>query len=121
MAEVATPHREVSRGVVAIYKDYMGRGPEHAATTIAGDTVLTVCRGGLTRAESRLVEAGDAETVRQIRRKFQDAMRDEIRKLVEDVTGRKAHAFLSDHDVERDLAIEVVLLEAEPVAEAQAA
>jgi uncharacterized protein YbcI len=97
--------------MVAIYKEYMGRGPEHAVTTLAGDTVLTVCRGGLTKAELSLVENGEAETVREIRRKFQTAMADDIKALVERVTGRQPLTLLSDHDVTQDLAVEVVMLD----------
>lgn len=34
----------------------------------------------------------------------------DIKRFVDEVTGLKATTFLSDHDVEQDVAIEVVLL-----------
>jgi uncharacterized protein YbcI len=105
--------KEIARGIVSIYKNYLGRGPTSSRTTIAGDHVSTICTDGLTKAEQSLVENGDAETVRSIRRKFQDAMRAEIVDLIERVTGRKALALLSDHDVENDIAVETVVFEAE--------
>jgi uncharacterized protein YbcI len=110
LTETLTPEREISSGMVAIYKEYMGRGPETVSTTITGDAVLTVLRGGLTKAERSLVESGDAETVRNVRRKFQDAMEDDIRELVGRSLGRECNGFLSDHDVLDDVAVEVVLL-----------
>ncbi len=97
--------------MVAIYKDYLGRGPTTATTTITDGFVATICRDSLTRAEQKLIARGSAELVRSMRRQFQAAMSDEIIRLVEETTGRKAAGFLSDHDVENDIAIETVLLE----------
>ena len=103
--------RTISRGIVAIYKDFLGRGPTSATTTITDSFVTTVCRDSLTRAEQRLIERGDQELVRDMRRRFQSAMSDEMIKLVEETTGRRATGFLSDHDVDQDVAIETILLE----------
>ena len=101
--------KEIARGIVAIYKDYLGRGPEGVKTTIGDDHVVTVLEGSLTRAEASLVEQGDEESVREIRRKFQVAMAEDITQLVERVTGRPAKAMLSDHNVEKDVAVEMVM------------
>jgi uncharacterized protein YbcI len=101
--------REISRGIVAIYKDYVGRGPTVARTTINEDHVTTLCTESLTKAELKLVSEGDAETVREIRRKFQGAMQSDIVALVERVMDRKVKSFLSDHDVHTDVAIETVV------------
>lgn len=103
--------REISRGVVAIYKDYLGRGPTRAQTTIAGDAVVCLLEESLTKAEATLVAGERSPAVRGIRREFQEAMRDEIKALVTAVMGRKAIALLSDHCPHPDYAIEVVLLE----------
>ena len=105
-----SPEKQVSRGVTAIYKDYLGRGPTHAATEFTRGCAITTLTDSMTRAEHVLVEAGDAETVREMRRRFQTAMRGEITTLVEGVTGRKSAAFLSDHDTVHDVAVEVVVL-----------
>lgn len=112
--------REIARGIVTIYKSYLGRGPTSALTTIEEDHVTTICTEGLTKAEQKLVEGGDGETVRSIRRKFQEAMRPDVTELVERVTGRKALTLLSDHDVQRDIAAETVILEPERPADASA-
>ena len=106
-----SPQKEMARGVVTLYKEYLGRGPTMAHTTITKTHVSTVCEDGLTKAERHLAENGDAEIVRSIRRKFQEAMRDDIIALAERVTGRKGRALLSDHDVDTDIAIETVIFE----------
>jgi uncharacterized protein YbcI len=113
MEASADVRREISRGVVAIYKNHLGRGPTSARTYVAGDVVTTVCEDSLTRAETQLVETEGAATVRQMRRHFQSVMAPEIKGLVEATLARESRALLSDHDVERDIAVEVVLLEPE--------
>ena len=115
MSDPLNERREISRGIVAIYKDYVGRGPTTARTSINDDHVTTLCAGGLTKAERKLVASGDDETVREIRRKFQGAMRGEIVALVERVMSRESRAFLSDHDVITDVAVETVVFSDSPV------
>jgi len=111
-SEAEPAPREISRGVVAIYKDYMGRGPTDARTEVTENASVTRVSGSLTKAEQSLVADGKADVVREMRRNFQDAMASEVTALVESATGREAESFLSDHDTETDLAIEVVLLKA---------
>lgn len=104
-----SPEKEIARGVVSIYKEYLGRGPTTARTELTGHAAVTTLQGSLTRAEQTLIEAGDAPAVREIRRKFQEAMRNDIASLVERVTDRPAASFLSDHDTVGDVAVEMVV------------
>lgn len=110
-SQVTTLSREkqVSRGITAIYKDFLGRGPTHTKTVLSDDCALTTLTDSLTRAERVLVESGEADTVREMRRKFQFAMREEITACVEAATNRKCAAFLSDHDPLTDVAVEMVV------------
>jgi uncharacterized protein YbcI len=109
MEATMSPEKEVSRGIVAIYKEYLGRGPTTARTEITRSCAATTLEDSLTKAEHSLIEAGDASQVREIRRKFQEAMRADITSLVEGVTGRTTKSFLSDHDVTSDVAVEMVV------------
>ena len=63
----------------------------------------------LTGAAQPLLERGEADTVRHIRRKYQDAMRDDLIAVVEGLTGRKVTAFLSDNHMDPDIAVEVFM------------
>jgi uncharacterized protein YbcI len=103
--------RTIARGITAIYKDYLGRGPTSTRTRLLDDCVVTTLGQSLTKAEESLVEAGDTELVRLMRQKFQLAMREDIARCVESATGRKCAAFLSDHDTDHDVAVEMVLFE----------
>jgi uncharacterized protein YbcI len=109
MQENERAEREISRGVVSIYKEYLGRGPTSARTEVTDHTAITTLSNALTKAERSLILRGESATVREMRRKFQLAMRKDITTLVEETTGRRASAFLSDHDTEKDVAIEVVV------------
>lgn len=104
-----SPEKQISRGVVAVYKEYLGRGPTTARTEITANAAATTLEDCLTKAERTLIEGGDASAVREIRRRFQEAMRADITALVEEVTGRKTKSFLSDHDTMKDVAVEMVV------------
>lgn len=101
---------EISRGMVAIYKDVLGRGPTRARTTIANDMVVTVLEDSLTKGERTLAAQDRVEAVRELRRTLQEAMSSEITKLVETTLHREVLCFLSDHSPNPDYAIEVLLL-----------
>jgi uncharacterized protein YbcI len=107
----SSPTREISRGAVAIAKEHIGRGPNKVRVTTAGNMVTIIYEESLTPAEKKLVGDGDAEFVRLMRRRFQDAVRPEVVALVERTLGRRARTFLSDHDVVNDVGIEVILLD----------
>jgi uncharacterized protein YbcI len=104
-----SPEKEIARGVVTIYKEYLGRGPTEARTELTEHSAITTLQHSLTKAEQSLITAGDAPAVREIRRKFQEAMRDDITDLVERVTGRPTASFLSYHDTVNDVAVEMVV------------
>jgi uncharacterized protein YbcI len=106
-----TQSAEISNGVVGIVREYTGRGPTRARTTITDDLVVVVMGETLLKAEKSLIEAGDTETVMTTRRKFQSAMRDDFVDLVENTVDRRVTAFMSDNHVDPDMAVELFVLE----------
>ena len=110
--QVASSPKAISHGIVAIYKEYFGRGPTESRATISNTHVTVILKDALTVVERRLAEEGNDETVRSLRRKVQASMSDDMMKLVEEVTGRKVQCLLSDHDVPTDTAAEVLVFEA---------
>ena len=95
--------------MITIYKQSLGKGPVSATTEVTDSMVVSLISGSLTVAEQTLVEGGKAELVREMRRSYQDAMRRDIETLAAEVFGKEAWSFLSDHDVEKDLAAEIVV------------
>ena len=98
----------ISRGVAALYAEYMDVEPEAVTTHLTEWASATTCRTSMTKAELVLAETGKGVTVRNARRMLQDAMRDDLVSLVEGEADQKAECFFSDHDPDADVAIEVV-------------
>jgi uncharacterized protein YbcI len=96
---------------VRLLREYTGRGPTKAKATIDGDSVMILLGDTLTRGERQLAATGKAERVLQVRHDFQMVMRDELVKAVEDATGRKVIAFMSQNHIDPDLAVEVFVLQ----------
>jgi uncharacterized protein YbcI len=101
----------ISNGVVRLLREYTGRGPTRARTHISADLVSVVLEDTLTKGERSLVQDGETALVLQARHAYQRTMRKDLIALVEEATGRKVRAFLSDNHVDPDVAIESFLLE----------
>lgn len=103
---------EISNGVVQVMREYLGRGPTRARTTIARNLVVVVLEDTLLKAEKSLVSGGQGEAVTENRRSYQETMREDFVAVVEEVLGRKVIAFLSDHHIEPDIAVEMFVVDA---------
>jgi uncharacterized protein YbcI len=102
----------ITRAVVRIHSQYVGRGPTKAQTFYRGPVVVTVMENAMTKAERSLVADGELEVVLGMRQKFQRTMRADLVGEIERLTGRKVVAFMSDNHVEPDLAAELFFLDA---------
>jgi uncharacterized protein YbcI len=101
----------ISNRVVQLMSAYTGRGPTKAWTSIDQDLISVVLRETLTKGERSLVADGRTQLVLSMRKAYQDTMRSELVAAVEQLTGRKVIAFLSDNHIEPDVAIESFVLE----------
>jgi uncharacterized protein YbcI len=102
---------QISNSIVGLYRESFGRGPTAAKTYVMDDLVFCVLRDGLTPVERTLRDRGEGEFVREMRVKFQDAVEDQLRGMVEELTGRRVVAFLSQANVDPELTIEVFFLD----------
>jgi uncharacterized protein YbcI len=100
----------ISKEIVRLQAEYYGKGPTKAKTYIVDDLVVVVLEESFTRAEKTLAERGEREAIQHIRRRFQQAMADSFTSVVEQATGRKVRAFLSETDIEQDVSVETFLL-----------
>jgi uncharacterized protein YbcI len=99
-------HAAISDAVVRITADYTGRGPTRARTTINGEWIFVTLSDTLTKGERKLAASGRAQFVRDTRKAFQDAMREDFVAEIETLTGRSVTAFLSDNHIDPDVGIE---------------
>ncbi len=102
--------QSISNALVRMLRDYTGRGPTQAYTTITDTHVVVVLRDALLKAERSLVKDGQHEAVIDMRRRFQRTMKGDLIAAVEQHTGREVLAFLSDHHIDPDIAVEVFIL-----------
>ena len=101
---------EISRVMVQLTREWTGRGPTKARTDIIDDLVIVRLEGVLLKAEHKLAHVGETEAVRDMRRRFQSAMREPMVAEVERILDRKVTAFLSDQHLDPDIAVEMFLL-----------
>ena len=101
---------ELSNAMVALHREYFGRGPGAAKSFINDEMVVCVLSDIYTAVERTLIGAGQAEHVRRTRGLHQEALEDEYKASVEAIMGRPVEAFLSVVHVDPDVAIEVYLL-----------
>ena len=107
---VAEMRAEISAGIVRLQTEYYGRGPTRARTYIVEDVVVVVLEETFTRAEKTLIARGEKDSIQDIRRRFQQHMRESFTSVVEQATGRSVRSFLSDTDVEQDVSVETFIL-----------
>ena len=101
---------EISDGLVALLKDYYGRGPDRTKTYVNDDLVVCLLRGGFTRVEQTLLEGGHGDDVIRQRMVFQQVMRERFEQVVEDATGRRVIGFMSGNQQDPDMICEVFVL-----------
>lgn len=104
----------ISNRVVHLMSAYTGRGPTKAWTSIDSELISVVLRDTLTKGERSLLADGRAQLVLDMRKAYQSTMRHDLVAGVEEITGRKVIAFLSDNHIEPDIAIESFVLEPLP-------
>jgi uncharacterized protein YbcI len=107
----------ISTAIVQLHSEFYGKGPTRAKSWFVEDMVICVLRDGFTRIEHTLIERGQKHLVAEVRTAFQSAMRDRFVETVEDATGRKVVAFMSEIHIDPDLAVEMFFLEPEGEAE----
>ena len=106
-----SPSEKISRSAVQLLREYTGRGPTRARTTINTDSVMVVLGDTLTKGERKLAESGKAQRVLDVRHDFQLVMREELVAMVERTLDRNVIAFMSDNHLDPDLAVEIFILE----------
>src|SRR5207302_4539757 len=92
---------EISTSIVAILREHYGRGPMKAKTYALDDILVVVMRGsGLTPLEQTMVDSGQPQRVVNMRHEFQHMVSQRFTDTIEELTGRKVLAFLSQAHVD---------------------
>jgi uncharacterized protein YbcI len=102
---------EITNRIVAPMREHYGRGPIKAKTYVLDNLIVCVLSNGFTAIERTMMEGGEPERVLEMRRDFQRMMKVRYSEMIEELTGRKVLAFLSQAHVEPDLTVEMFLMD----------
>jgi uncharacterized protein YbcI len=103
----------ISTRIVAILREHYGRGPMKAKTYALDDIIVVVMRGsGFTPLEQTIMDSGQPQRVVDMRHDFQNIMTKQFTETIEELTGRRVLAFLSQAHVEPDLTLEIFFVDA---------
>jgi uncharacterized protein YbcI len=97
----------ISNEMVQAKKRFFGKGPEGVKTYMMDDLCFTVMRGGLTRAEQTMLDAGHPDQVRAFRQLFQNEMTDYLTGAISEITGRKVVTYQSQIMFDPHIVIEM--------------
>ena len=102
----------ISTAIVGILREHYGRGPTKAKTYAYDDVVTCVLRGtGFTPLEKTLMESGEPAGVLAIRKDFQRVIGERYKQAIEELTGRKVVAFLSEASLDPDITVEMFFVD----------
>src|SRR5581483_7545431 len=102
----------ISTSIVAILREHYGRGPMKAKTYALDDIIVVVMRGsGFTPLEQTIMNSGEPDRVIAMREDFQRVMAERYKQTIEELTGRKVLAFLSQAHVEPDITMEIFFVD----------
>ena len=102
----------ISTRIVALLREHYGRGPMKAKTYALDDIIVVVLRGsGFTPLEQTIMNSGEPGRVVAMREDFQRVMEKRYKDTIEELTGRKVVAFLSQAHVEPDITIETFFVD----------
>ena len=102
----------ISTSIVGILRDHYGRGPMKAKTYALDDIIVVVMRGsGFTPLEQTIMNSGQPDRVIAMREDFQRVMAERYKQKIEELTGRKVLAFLSQAHVEPDITMEIFFVD----------
>ena len=103
---------EITNRIVSLMREHYGRGPIKAKTYVLDNLIVCVLSdGGFTAIERTMMGGGEPERVLDMRRDFQRMMKVRYSEMIEELTGRKVLAFLSQAHVEPDLTVEMFLMD----------
>lgn len=94
-AELGELRAAIASTMVGLMKQFYGKGPTKAKTYFADEYVFVVMDGGLTRNEETLLAAGEEDLVRQVRLRFQEAVREQVCTAIEELIGRQVVTYHS--------------------------
>ncbi len=102
---------EITDRLVLLIREHYGRGSIKAKTYVLDNLIVCVLGDGFIALERTMMEGGEPGRVLEMRRDFQRLMKVRYSEMIEQLTGRKVLAFLSQAHVDPDLTVAMFLME----------
>jgi uncharacterized protein YbcI len=106
--------QQLSNAVMALYKQYLGKGPTDCRAYLERDLVVLVLTGGYNAGEQTLFADGKWHDVRRARLAWQDSMEERFTETIEQLTHRTVKAFMSASHQDPDVSVELFVLDETP-------
>jgi uncharacterized protein YbcI len=103
--------RAISRSVVGLLKEHLGRGPTKAKTYVHEDSVIILMYDGHTVSEETLSVAGEAKEVASQRVRSSEAIHERLTAVIESEMRRKVIGFMSSSQQHPSLIAYVFVLD----------
>ncbi len=103
--------QEVGNLITRLHREHYGRGATTTRTVFQRDYLICFLEDIYTPIERTLIEAAQEGDVKHMRQLFQMAMGPQFCAGVEEITGRKVAAFMSQVHFAPDMAAEIFVLE----------
>jgi uncharacterized protein YbcI len=110
LSPLPSPLHELSNSFVSLHRDFFGRGPANAHSTLQGEVAVCVLTDIYTASERRLIRGGHGAEVMDLRLSHQRLCEAQIREAAAAALGRPVLAVLSSFHIEPDIAIECFVL-----------
>lgn len=101
----------ISNAITKLQHEHYGRGPDSVRTVVGYDHIICFLENTFMPVERTLIDAGETAAVRETRLAFQRAMETRFVTTIEEISGRKVRAFLSQVSLNPDISVEVFVLE----------
>ena len=102
---------EITDRLVLLVREHYGRSPVKAKTYVLDNLVVCVLSDGFIALERTMMENGEPGRVLEMRREYERLMKTRYSEMIEELTGRKVLAFLSQTHLEPDLTVEMFLMD----------
>ena len=100
----------ISDGMVALLKEFYGRGPTRAKSYYEDDLVVCLLRGGFTRVEQTLLDGRPRLLGHPAADGVPGADARALQAVIEEATGRQVIGFMSGNQQDPDMMCEVFIL-----------
>jgi uncharacterized protein YbcI len=108
--ETGSQAAAAGKAITRLHRDHYGRGAGTTRVVYQRNFLTVYLEDIYTALEKTLIADGRWEAVKNTRQEFQMAMREPFSDAIEDATGRKVIAFMSQVHLNPDMAAEIFVL-----------